>query len=266
MTKRAVLVGINQHRNPALNLRGCVPDAHSLAGLLKDVYGFANSGIDLLIDSAATRNTILSRLEDMVSNANAGDALVFGVSAHGTQRPTSDPNEPDGKDECMVTYESSLATLIKDNEINELVQRYVVGRNIKFTAIMDTCHSGDWVRDFEFDQDGNIVESILNRYVPLEDIEYRSRGALLKPNETGDYNVLSACQEWETAADVRRTGPNGESRGAFSYALHKVLRNDKDAPLSQLEGKILNEIKSVSNHKQTPHYVLTSANEPLILH
>ena len=41
MSKRALLIGVNEYAIPGANLRGCVNDVHNIAGALTELYGFA---------------------------------------------------------------------------------------------------------------------------------------------------------------------------------------------------------------------------------
>ena len=59
MAKHALLVGINEHRNPRANLRGCVPDMESLASLLTNNYDFKSGNITMVTDSDATKSCLL---------------------------------------------------------------------------------------------------------------------------------------------------------------------------------------------------------------
>ena len=48
MSKRALLIGVNEYAIPGANLRGCVNDVHNIAGALTELYGFAESDITML--------------------------------------------------------------------------------------------------------------------------------------------------------------------------------------------------------------------------
>ena len=58
MSKRALLIGVNEYAIPGANLRGCVNDVHNIAGALPELYGFAESDITMLLDDAATKARI----------------------------------------------------------------------------------------------------------------------------------------------------------------------------------------------------------------
>jgi uncharacterized caspase-like protein len=259
MAKRALLVGINQYANSKFNLRGCVNDSESLAHLLVTTYGFNGGDIDILRDSAATRATIMSRLETLLSSAQAGDTIVFGYSGHGTQARSTDSSEPDVKDECLVPYEATYGSLIRDDELYVLFNRYV-NEQLKFTAIYDCCHAGTLYRTFAIDEHDNIVEDVINRCLPIEDL----LALTTRDSTIGPYNVLSACKDDQTAADLREAGPERVPRGAFSYALHNFLAASRDVPVALADPQIAALISAVSSHTQTPSYQMIDLNAPLI--
>ncbi|QDI82354.1 caspase family protein [Methylorubrum populi] len=259
MTKRALMVGINAYRNPNFNLKECLNDVDSLKSLLTSgPYNFSIDDIESLTDTSATKQNIMSRLEQMLASANEGDTLVFAYSGHGTQTTSQDPSEVDMKDECLVPHEGTFTALIKDNELSELYNKYI-NEKIKFTAIYDMCHSGTMIRELAMVGD-EIVENITNRCLDIFDLKEKK----FRDKELGPYNVLSACKDDETAADVREVGPRRLPRGAFSYSLHNFLSSTPDVPVSLADRQILDGIKNISNHNQNPHYVLYDINSPLI--
>lgn len=260
MAKLAMLVGINNYKVARYNLRGCVDDVESLASLLKDNYGFNSDSIVKLTNADATRGAIVEGLSSMLASARADDTFVFGFSGHGTQKRASGPEETDQKDECLVPYETNYDSLIEDNELQQIIGQYVGNENFKFTAIFDCCHAATMARELKFDDDGEIREEVINRCLDMPGIEE----VALRSRHIGPFNVLSACQDNETAADVRAVGPSGRPRGAFSYALHKFLRANKDAPASAAESMINSYIGQVSGHTQNPMLQTINAAEPLL--
>jgi hypothetical protein len=259
MATKALLAGVNVYANAKFNLRGCVNDIESLSRVLTTTYGFAGDGITRLVDGAATRANILTQLDAMLSSARGGDTVVFAFSGHGTQVPSTEPGEDDIKDECLVPHEGTFTSLIKDNELFALFGKYITP-DIKFTAIYDCCHSGTMLRDVMLDEHGEMVEDVINRLIDLYDLPaLRQRGY-----QAGPYNVLSACRDEETAADLREAGPEKMPRGAFSFALHNFLRANPGVPLALAEPQILAAIQAASKHVQNPNYVLIDQNAPLI--
>jgi metacaspase-1 len=259
MAKRALLVAINQYSIASENLNGCVNDAVSLRQFLMEKRGFDNASIKMLTDSDATSENIKSSLSSFVNDASTGDQLVFGFSGHGVQKGFNVGNEIDGKNEAIVPHDISYNSLITDNELNQIITQKVQDPGIKFSAIYDCCHSGTMIRSISFNSATEEPDIIKNRCVmnfDLRDINWGTRDAM-----AGPYNVLSACKDSETAADLK---VNGVYRGAFSFALHNLLNEAPDTPIGDLETSVLQKIKSVSSHTQHPTYYAVDPTLPAI--
>lgn len=79
----------------------------------------------------------------------------------------------------------------------------------------------------------------------------------LRQVQLGPYNVFSACLDNETAADLK---VDGEFRGAFSYALHKVIRQNTNVNIGDLDANVLPIIQTISRHVQNPNYYAIDNN------
>ena len=110
--------------------------------LTSPAFGFSPSNITIMIDTdksttQPTGKNIKAALANMVKNAQPGDSLVFHFSGHGTQVPTDDPKEEDGKDEAICPTDMNL---ICDDDLRDLLSPLKPG--VMFTFIADCCHSG----------------------------------------------------------------------------------------------------------------------------
>lgn len=273
MAKKAFLVGVNQYSNPPkFNLRGCVNDIESLTTLLVGKYEFDEQYIrdHRLLDQAATGAAIRAGLESLLQGSQPGDVLVFGFAGHGSQLPTKDEQgEIDGKDEVIVPHDISRQSLISDDDITSMVEQYIPNGNeisVNFTAIYDCCHSGTMIRELVWDNaTGDVVEDFINRYVDLDE-ELRGLPAFNwapRDIKIGSYNVLSACMDEETAADLRNPGGLGVPRGVFSFVLHRLLTEAPNTRFKDLEAPLLEEIQKQTKHKQTPQYYGPDADATL---
>jgi hypothetical protein len=261
MANRALLVGINRFSVSKHDLRGCVNDMMSLRDLLIGSYEFTPADITMLVDADATRAAILGALRTLVRDVRDGDRIVFGAATHGTQKGFGVPGEEDGKNEALVPHDVSYSTLIVDDELFDIIAPAVDGKRASFTAIYDLCHSGTMVRTLDFDKDdGQLVEPVVNRCIDVSSL----REVTLRDVQLGPYNVLSACRDEETAADLRDAGGSGRPRGAFSYALHRRLAAMPHATLAQLEVPVLDGIRAVSSHTQTPQYYAVDPALPFL--
>lgn len=250
MSKKALLIGINEYSISQHNLRGCVNDIAAISSLAQTRYGFAAEDVEILMDSAATSVAIIEKLKHLVSGLSHGDVRLFYFSGHGVQKNFNVPGEEDERDEAIVPYEMTYSSLIEDNTINEIIAQNVDPSQVHFTAVFDACHSGTMIRELEYDENGRIVTNVLNRCIFFDDLQYLA----LREVAVGPFNTLSACGDSETAADLRQINGDNTPRGAFSYALHEALKANPSTKIRDLEGPIINSIKGVSNHTQNPVY------------
>ncbi|MEZ4831544.1 MAG: caspase family protein [Caldilineaceae bacterium] len=89
--RRSLCVGIDDYSTRPLS--GCVSDAREWDKTLQRL-GFEPA--TLLLDRDATRARILSELEKLITNRQAGDVLVFQYSGHGIQLPDVSGDEAGG--------------------------------------------------------------------------------------------------------------------------------------------------------------------------
>jgi uncharacterized caspase-like protein len=153
MTKRALVVGINDYSNWAnttphrfASLNYCVPDAQSYKQTLVDGFGFADGDITCLLDSDATRDNILNNLRTILGQSGAGDVVCFYYSGHGDRLPEDGWDGSSGRFyETIVPYDADSngtnANMITSMEIAQLADS-LEPSYVNFTIVLDSCHSG----------------------------------------------------------------------------------------------------------------------------
>jgi uncharacterized caspase-like protein len=232
LQRTALCVGINQYQHfPAAALDGCVNDVHSMAALLREVLGFADSDITRLTNQAATKAAILWELNRMVEGALAGryDHLVFSFSGHGTQVPDLNLDEWDRADDAFCPHD--LATsgpqwdrdhLIVDDELHDLFVK--LPATVLLEVYLDTCHGGSGLRALDLLMDRKPRCLPPPSVEAFRDLEYRrARPAHQKLLEKGlSHHILwSACKEGQVAADAFI---EGDWHGAFTWHLCREAR------------------------------------------
>jgi uncharacterized caspase-like protein len=151
LTKRALLIGINEYPKlgPRYQLTGCVNDVDAMAQVLGGL-GFRQPDITRLVDGEATRDAILSALEQLAGQATTDDIVVVHFSGHGSQIRDREGDEADDWDETIVPYDSGRRPLqnrdITDDEIHDWLTK-LTARTRNVTLIFDSCHSGTITRD-----------------------------------------------------------------------------------------------------------------------
>jgi hypothetical protein len=141
MSKYALVVGINDYTlQGSKSLSFCVADANSIYQMLIAAMGFERENIILLNDNQATRRNILSSLAYLLSNASAGDTVLFTYSGHGGIFPATDSPENTRFYQSIVPYSGDW---IYDFRLYEMATEAGFNPNeVNFTCFMDCCHSG----------------------------------------------------------------------------------------------------------------------------
>ena len=140
----ALCVGIDAYQRSPLS--GCVADAKLWSQTLQGL-GFQT---ELLLDQAATAETIRDRLRDLVSSGQPGDVLVLQYSGHGTQISDTSGDEGDGDtpedDECLcaIDCESGEDGLVIDDQLRLIFDE--LPAQVSMVCFFDCCHSGTATR------------------------------------------------------------------------------------------------------------------------
>uniref|UniRef100_A0A7S1IRR5 C2 domain-containing protein n=1 Tax=Eutreptiella gymnastica TaxID=73025 RepID=A0A7S1IRR5_9EUGL len=276
--KRALLIGINyqyfhatlrpNHPHPATDppiplLGGCVNDAKNTRAFLCQHFGFEDSGILMLLDDestlanekskAPTTDNIRRGIRWLLCDAQPGDLLYFHFSGHGSQVATTDSDEEDMMNECLIPLDMNWKDkIIYDDEIHaDLIARVPDG--VTLTAVFDCCHSGTMsdlavTRDLrpptaDVGSQSDLEEPKSRWCPPPEDhvthsVMARAAASCTEPAPATRalggpprQNVVtfSAAQDHQTAADAALPGPSGkkEKQGAMSWALQESLKNNR---------------------------------------
>lgn len=145
VSRKAVVVGINNYDVRAPKLNGCVNDALQMADMLRRHFDFDNANIRVVTDERATQEAILARLEWLVADARAGDQLVFHFSGHGSQVADRDGDELDQLDEIICPYDMDWDHPLTDDVFARYFAR--LSPQVNLTVVLDCCHSGTGLRD-----------------------------------------------------------------------------------------------------------------------
>jgi hypothetical protein len=287
MSKRALIVGINQFATGVSSLRGCVNDTQEMNALLTKYFGFKD--IKILTDGDATQNGIRQGLAWLLSDYERGgkDVRVFHFSSHGTQVPDEGDDEWDYVDEAIVPHDHDWDNAFRDDDLRVIFEG--IPDDVNFTFIADCCHSGtiqkkmfevaiEWApRQLEppravqkqlaesrkkaqkgFDAWAAAHLADMLKDVPPDQwpVKMQEFMALLRKaweeNRYGFVNVanhilLAGCEDRQTAADAHIAG---EWRGAFTWALSKAIKEaNGDLTYEQLVG---NAGTNLSNYSQKP--------------
>jgi hypothetical protein len=194
------------------NLDGCVNDVRAFGEVLKARFGFDESDMEFLTDSAATRDNIVAEFERLITESNPGDIVVIFFAGHGSHVFNSQTAEADQRDESIVPADSYLGVKdIRDKELSSYLNR-ILDKGAILTAIFDCCHSGSNSRG-SYAKTRHIEWDPRDAADPSVQPSPSSRGAL----------VIASAQDFELAQEDR--DENGNPHGAFTLAFLKALNS-----------------------------------------
>lgn len=197
--RRALLVGINYVGQNG-QLSGCHNDVFNMKKFIKNVYGYPERNITVLVDDIShaypTRQKIMSSLQNLVAQSKAGDSVYFHYSGHGG---LLDPEfnvfkiNSDKYDETIYPVDHGRSGQIRDFSLfNKFVKPMASG--VTVTCVMDCCHSGS-VLDLPYSfqpTEAGTIRSFQN-FDTLSNLAflYILAGGYLPPTEFGDvYNHM----------------------------------------------------------------------------
>jgi uncharacterized caspase-like protein len=138
--KWAVLIGISDYEGTTNDLWNPDKDASDMQKALIEKYGFPADNIEVLLNSQATAEAIVSAIDWLNSVESAGDTVVFLFSGHGyrvSDRSGWDSDrEPDRYDECIVSYDLYAIT------DGYLRQKFSGFETTRFALVFGSCYSG----------------------------------------------------------------------------------------------------------------------------
>lgn len=191
----AVLIGISEYANMAINLSFAAADAESMHKLLLDpeVGGYKPENVRLLVNDQATRRNIMSALGSwLAGRVKPEDSVVIFYSGHGALGASTDA--------YWVTYDADVEDLyssaLGNKEISGLIGALPAGRKL---TLIDSCFSEATAKKFKALVPGDVFH------------DFEGRGAVTITASTGQ----------EKSVEL-----NGH--GAFTYHLLDALQGKAD--------------------------------------
>ena len=245
----AVIVGVSDYLYGG-DLEYCDDDAQDMYNRLTGA-GWRPANIRLLKNSQATKSNIQSEISWMATNAGSQDLCLFFFSGHGGYSTDVSPiDEADSYDEYICPHDSlpySWANDIRDDELDAWLSP-IAARKV---VILDTCHSGGFIRAAELtiktrqaEESANLVDGFardINKsgFVVLtasDDDESSYEDPFLQ-NGVFTYYVV---QGLVGPADANGNGVSAEE--AFAYAAPRAQAYTGYAQTPQLWDGIAGEV------------------------
>jgi hypothetical protein len=288
MSKRALLVGINQFTRPDWRLRGCINDTLDMRDVLTTYYGFKSEEIRVIQDKDATAQGIRDGLAWLLTEYGGDDVRVFSFSSHGTQVDDQSGDEWECKDEVIVPHDHSWDKPFRDDDLRAFFE--TIPQGVNFTFLADCCHSGTIQRDildakidfksryltppkrildriekkierrdaladdYAAEQLAELAQKVTPAELKAKIREYMaSFRKKFRDNRYGSVSVdrhilLAGCEDKQTSADAMI---EGDYHGAFTWALCKAIRQSNGSlTYSQLIRQTAANLKGYSQKPQ----------------
>lgn len=195
----ALSVGVNSYKHLA-RLSCAKNDAEDFAATLRD--GLPRSEVKLLLDAAATKESIMKGLAWLADSADVGDTSMLFFSGHGGRQSTLANDLA-----FLCPAEASLLNLEQTCVTNdELSAALRAIRSERLVVLLDTCYSGGMGQTRQSDTD--ILTGLTSHDV----------SALI--NGSGRMILAASCPEepaWELS---------GMHNGLFTSYVLRALRGD----------------------------------------
>lgn len=261
MARKAFIVAIDNYPSPyALNSQ--INDKNDLVNTLVKYYSFTS--VTTLLNSAATKAAIISKLKAFIKSGVSGDSLVFAFMGHGSHIASS--TELDGYIECICPYDVLSGKVITDSELKTILSYKPSGVNLD--VIISCCYSaGSTTNNSNISLSyGTISDTLIRKVAPINIIpESVIKNAINKYSTTTvattstpstiNHVLWAACGESQLAWTV--TMADGSERGLFPLYLCYALRNYKTYVRQALGNLVCSEVSNIVSY-QTPQILGTS--------
>ncbi len=198
--------------------------------------GFDNKNIKIVIDDDASKDGIVTELENLKNNVNEGDIVVIHYSGHGQQIQDDSDDELDGYDEALIPWDAQIRMTdlykgekhLRDDEVKLLTDdlRAKLGPDGNLLLILDACHSGTGNRGDLAKTRGTDIKFSEEGYTPP------------KKSDEANFDDFSKEESKELAPMITMSGAGqhelnyeyydyekDSSYGSLSYAVSQVLSN-----------------------------------------
>lgn len=254
-----LVVGIDDYRGTANDLKGAVNDAKGIAAALRDAGA---KDVHMLTDGAASKSAIRDAWFDLVKKAAAGDTIVFSYAGHGGQEPepAGRGGEADHLNETFILagYEPSGANSVErivDDEIYDWLKA-ADDKGVEVVFVADSCHSGTMTRGIGPNvvryRTGTFADpDLAGDLLKLPDPE----AATVKPEDFKNVTFVAATQDDMLTPELMIDGvPHGALSWAFARAVRGAADANGDGHLSQQEllAYLVPTVEAQAENQQQP--------------
>ncbi len=248
----ALCVGISRYESAVADLRFAAKDARLLAATLEQQAGklFSEVHAALLIDEAATRESVLSAMSGHLNRAAPEDVVFIFLSGHGLRHQGTDtyyfvPHDADPE----TILSRGLGMYSFDRALNMIAEN--VGKVI---VVVDTCHAGAMRIGFK-SWDGG---------VDLAKTLRRAKGRF----------VLASAKSGEISVEDERfqlPGSHPPGHGVFAYGLIRGLMGEANLDgdhyisVTELFRYVSRRVPRLTEGRQHPYLRSEGEDIPFVL-
>lgn len=258
-TKRALVIGLGEHRDPAWNKINGDKDVPYVIEMLSDAK---YEHIITCVNKEATKANIVSAFKTLERSCNPKDIVYIHFSGHGQQMRDRSKDETDEKDECWITYDAYRRPSevyrgekhLTDDEVNYYLNliRNKIGDEGKMLVVIDACHSGTATREGYGGKGERGVSDIFETAITwvVETVSNYSEDYLNKQihQNSEQWITISACGSKEVNIEMSKP-----SAGKLTYALYKMTKEKPSTNNREFFNHILKYVDSNSDFRpQTP--------------
>lgn len=146
MARFSLVIGINKYQSLTISpLEFAVSDAEEFAASLsrRGMYEVPSENSTLLLDSAATRVSIIDAVNMLAERASPEDVVVFYYAGHGSSEVTKKGDPDDNLRKYLVPYDTDLKSIDSSAiDFHFLAQRLQRVRARRMLMVFDCCYSG----------------------------------------------------------------------------------------------------------------------------
>lgn len=267
------------------------PTSQPLVGAVNDARAMYNLPAletfdrrELLVDDAATLQTVITRITAAASDLDSGGIFVFTFAGHGSFIGDEDQDERDHNDETLVLYDYMLSDDVLGRDLWPTFKP-----NTRILMIADSCYSGTvfevppeaiptpFTKPFSLtgkhysiaspqgsgrSRSSEVIRTISENsrlrhiWANREFYDKLSGGLPENPNLNPSIILLAACRDHETTQD-------GNPHGVFTQALLDALRS---SPPPAHYDDLINEIRTrLRGRPQMPMLSTTGQHNPAFL-
>ena len=271
--QHAILVGVWDYENPNLQLEAPPNDLKLMEAVLS-AHGVTQAQMHILTNPSKAQ--IQRKFRELSRRLTSADSLLFYFSGHGTQiidKLGTFPGDeakgryPDRNDEALLPVDADLAsprTYLLDDELNILLQELPTR---KISCIIDTCYSGDILREIRLGRPKGTPATDTPTVVvrPTQTVSHTED--IL--DESADFALLLAAAAYNQVVHELRI-PIGEIYlpvSAMTYSLYRRVFSRLLSPTDRMiEGQWPNKLtyRELVQHVQNDHKQWNLAWQPVL--